>query len=99
MGKPLLNNGRDSVLKTSTTFNWLCCRNSNILVSKKYLLTNYFYYSTDLCNVLLLSPKHNFSEFVTKKNLLTDWLPDSKNKMLQILLYVINIVCIHLKVP
>lgn len=67
MGKPLLNNGKDSVVKTRTIFNCLCCRNSNILVSKKYLVTNYFHYSTDLCNVLLLSPKHIFSEFVTKK--------------------------------
>lgn len=34
MGKPLLNNGKDSVVKINTNFNRLCCKNSNILVSK-----------------------------------------------------------------
>lgn len=96
MGKPLLDNGKDSVVKISTAFSGGCYRNFNILVTKKYLVTNSsFHYCTDF---ELLSPKHKFFEFVTKK-LLTDQLPDSEIKKLQMLLYVNDIVCLHLKVP
>lgn len=66
MGKPLLNNGKDSVVKINTDFNWLL-QKLQYFSEQKYLVTNYFHYSTYLCNILLLSPTHKFSEFVTRK--------------------------------
>lgn len=41
MGKPLLDIGKESVVKISTGFSWGCMRNFNILVTDKYLQTSF----------------------------------------------------------